>query len=292
MDHPPFKSFSAKLLLFGEHTAVHGSKALAIPYPKMSMQFQFLKENNEFHIHLVNLHNYLIKLTNLHYRYDLERFGRDISKGLNIISTIPIGYGAGSSGALVACFFDVYCVNFDQHIDLLKQDLANIESFFHGKSSGIDPLVSYLNRSVLIDGGKVEIMDKISFKQEELFILDSQISRSTEQYVEVFKEKIKEESFAAAIKEKLVPLNNGAIHNYIFNESIWQNFVQISKWQLANMHEFIPAEIQVIWRIGLDTQDFALKLCGAGGGGFFLGVKKEESYFGINLENVKSIKFN
>lgn len=289
MDHPSFKSFSAKLLLFGEHTVVHGSKALAIPYSAMHMQFEFLKENNEFYIHLVNLHNYLIKLTNLHYRYDLDRFARDISSGLNIISTIPIGYGAGSSGALVACFFDAYCENFDQHIDNLKKDLAAIESHFHGRSSGIDPLVSYLNCPILIEGGKVEILEKISFRQENLFILDSGLARSTEQYVERFKSKIADEIFAQAIKEHLVPLNNGAIHNYIFNESIWQNFVQISKWQLANMLEFIPAEIQKLWREGLDSGDFALKLCGAGGGGFFLGLRKE--HIQLDLDKSHPVRF-
>ena len=107
--------------------------------------------------------------------------------------------------------------------------------------------------------------------------------------MERFKSKIADEIFAQAIKEHLVPLNNGAIHNYIFNESIWQNFVQISKWQLANMLEFIPAEIQKLWREGLDSGDFALKLCGAGGGGFFLGLRKE--HIQLDLDKSHPVRF-
>jgi mevalonate kinase len=38
----------------------------------------------------------------------------------------------------------------------------------------------------------------------------------------------------------------------------------------------IPQSFQDLWQQGLDEGHFALKLCGAGGGGFLLGMGKPE----------------
>ena len=37
----------------------------------------------------------------------------------------------------------------------------------------------------------------------------------------------------------------------------------------------IPPDFKKIWRYGLDSNDYKLKLCGAGGGGFILGITKD-----------------
>jgi mevalonate kinase len=36
------------------------------------------------------------------------------------------------------------------------------------------------------------------------------------------------------------------------------------------LYPFIPSKVKKIWQEGLDTKSFYMKLCGAGGGGFFL----------------------
>ena len=74
-------------------------------------------------------------------------------------SSIPQGYGVGSSGALVASIYDQYAADKITILENLTRDkLLNLkaifslmESFFHGKSSGLDPLNSYLSLPILIN---------------------------------------------------------------------------------------------------------------------------------------------
>ena len=37
----------------------------------------------------------------------------------------------------------------------------------------------------------------------------------------------------------------------------------------------IPEDMRKIWALGLETSAFSIKLCGAGGGGYFLGWLQE-----------------
>ena len=55
------------------------------------------------------------------------------------------------------------------------------------------------------------------------------------------------------------------------------------------MSYLIPKEVSEIWDYGLDNDMYAMKLCGAGSGGMFLGYrldqswKKSENLFGKKL---------
>ena len=46
------------------------------------------------------------------------------------------------------------------------------------------------------------------------------------------------------------------------------------------MQEMIPKLFQKLWKDGLESNDYYLKLCGAGGGGFILGLTRD-------IENAK-----
>jgi mevalonate kinase len=77
-------------------------------------------------------------------------------------SSIPQGYGIGSSGALVAAIYDQYATdkitvleNLTQEKLLkLKKIFGRMESYFHGTSSGLDPLNSYLSIPILINSAE------------------------------------------------------------------------------------------------------------------------------------------
>src|SRR5699024_1889521 len=91
--------------------------------------------------------------------FDVEALQADIEKGLYFDSSIPQGYGIGSSGALVAAIYDKYATNKITILENLTRDKLNkrkaifgeMESFFHGQSSGLDPLNSYLSLPILIN---------------------------------------------------------------------------------------------------------------------------------------------
>ncbi len=82
-------------------------------------------------------------------KLDLDRFESDIKNGLYFESNIPQGYGIGSSGALVAAIYDQYLINPNKNrkiltgmeISNLKEIFSRMESYFHGVSSGLDPLL-------------------------------------------------------------------------------------------------------------------------------------------------------
>ena len=59
--------------------------------------------------------------------------------------------------------------------------------------------------------------------------------------------------------------------------------LEISKFILENFEFMIPKGFKYLWKIGISSEDFILKPCGSGGGGFILGLSmdlnKAKSYF-------------
>ena len=73
------------------------------------------------------------------------------------MKSIPTGYGVGSSGAIVAAIYEHYIrdeyeilnkTKKNRISDLIK-NFSLMESFSHGKSSGLDPLNSFLKLPIL-----------------------------------------------------------------------------------------------------------------------------------------------
>jgi mevalonate kinase len=151
------KTFYSKVLLFGEYSVIKHSMALSTPYKLFEGHLAFRRGDGQARDpELKALAEYLKRLKGkggLDFDFDLASFEFDVAQGLFFDSTIPQGYGVGSSGALVAALFDRYGTSVDDNkrgILELKRILARIESHFHGSSSGLDPLISYLNESLLI----------------------------------------------------------------------------------------------------------------------------------------------
>ena len=100
----------------------------------------------------------LIEQEKLLCEFNINKLEEDLNNGLFFESSIPEGYGLGSSGALVAALYNAYVINpIEGRVDIKQNDLltlkrifAQIESFYHGTSSGLDPLICYLRQPVLI----------------------------------------------------------------------------------------------------------------------------------------------
>ena len=277
-----FKKFYSKILLFGEYTIINGTEGLAIPLDKFYMEFTFEKDKNVFHQSNELLKQYL-KYVELNFDnsiYDIRAFNEDINSGLMVSSTIPIGFGLGSSGALIASFYHQYCVKKELHnsISELKTELGKLESFFHGASSGIDPLVSYLNQAIYIESpNEIHALSlDLKFNEEiNFFLLNSAIERRTAPLVEIYKKKLLDNDFSNIIKDELVSKNKNIINAYINKDkqTVIKLFKEISSFQFDKMKEMIPAEIAAIFT----TNNYCLKICGAGGGGFFLGMGESKN---------------
>ena len=298
--------FYAKILLFGEYGIIEDSQGLTLPYSfyKGTLKFSdnqsdFEKNSNE------SLQKYSDYLANLElskdFKIDVEAFKKDIEKGLFFDSNIPQGYGVGSSGALVAAIFEKYSfkkynpstISKTQLKDL-KKVFGELESYFHGKSSGIDPLICYMNLPILIENR--ESVDKVSIPKEEagkgaIFLIDSGSIGETGPMVQIFFEKLKNEGFRKTLKEEFIKYNNACIDTFLNKEMtpFFKNLKNLSKWAYVHFKPMIPNNLYNAWKKGLDTNAYYLKLCGSGGGGYILGfapdyAKADKMLEGFNKE--------
>jgi len=292
--------FYSKILLFGEYSVICGSEALTIPYTHFQGELSFLLNNKytdlnfakESNLHLQEFANHIKKLLHndeLDFDINIKALEKDISDGMYFESSIPQGYGVGSSGALVAAIYRHYVP--DNHgkrtqldskgINVIKNRLAKLESYFHGTSSGLDPLNSYLKQPVLIKEKKhielVEIPQKDFSDKEAIFLINSGTAGITEPLVNYFMESCENQKYKNIIMNEYIPLNNKCIENILVGDSptFFRNLKELSKYQIEYFNPMIPESVQGLWKRGLETDDFTLKLCGSGGGGFILGFTKD-----------------
>lgn len=284
--------FYAKILLFGEYGIIEDSQGLTLPYSfyKGALKFSDLESDfeKESNISLQTYSNYLkdLQLPDS-YKISISKLQQDIRKGLFFDSNIPQGYGIGSSGALVAAIFERYSVKtyLPEHISKtelkeLKKIFGEMESFFHGKSSGIDPLICYMNLPILIQNK--ENVDKVSIPESAegkgaIFLIDSGMTGETGPMVQIFFEKMKTEGFRKTMKEEFIRYNNACIDAFLNKEMtpLFRNLKSLSVWAYEHFKPMIPESIYKAWKKGLDTNAYYLKLCGSGGGGYILGFTKD-----------------
>jgi mevalonate kinase len=275
--------FSSKILLFGEYSVLYGSDALLMPFPEYSGYFDFYSDfDNPSPEELTSNQSLLrfkdyIQRSEVKGNIDIDGFSRDLSHGLYFRSNIPHGYGVGSSGALVAAFYHRYFQHVEDALSVTKQNLATLESFFHGSSSGLDPLVSYMNKPILLTNGRVRAFDFENFGIKP-FLIDTKINRSTARLVSVFKQKSSTPEFMGLINNDLVRLSNQALARFLSAQKyeFFAVLKKLSQFQLTHLSEMILPDLLSIWKDGIETDEYFLKLCGAGGGGFLLGFAKDE----------------
>ncbi len=278
-------AFSAKILLFGEYTLLVGSKALAMPLPIFKGTFKQKKEASTHddinsNIQLLEFAKYLS--TDERFPFiDTAQFINDCKEGIYFKSNIPQGYGVGSSGAVAAAVYQRYRKTKSSDLAIQKKELALMESYFHGESSGIDPLVIFHNKPLIINTlSNISIIDKeinLAKMGVELFLVDTKTTASTAPLVKSFKQAILKNEFKTIISEQVTPLVDAIIENILTqstNKQLLKKIKKLSELQLKHFATQIPAHIKPLWEEGLRSDEFYLKLCGSGGGGYLLGFKK------------------
>lgn len=284
--------FYAKILLFGEYGIIEDSQGLTLPYSFYKGTLKFSELDTDFVIQSnTNLKKYSDYIQDLKlpqdFVIDVEHFKSDISKGLFFDSNIPQGYGVGSSGALVAAIFERYSVTkynpnhiSKEQLKELKKVFGLLESYFHGTSSGIDPLICYMNLPILIENR--ENVDKVSLPDQKqgkgaIFLIDSGTVGETGPMVQIFFEKMKAEGFRKTLKEEFIRYNNACIEAFLKKDMnpFFKNLKKLSVWAYEHFRPMIPESLYNAWKKGIDTNAYYLKLCGSGGGGYILGFAKD-----------------
>ena len=285
--------FYSKILLFGEYGIIKDSKGLSIPYNSFKGGLRIGDMNNaeekKSNVSLNKFRNYLLKIDKSVVKFDFEKLNSDLSEGMFFDSSIPQGYGVGSSGALVAAFYDRFAINkitvlenlTKPKILILKNIFSIMESFFHGKSSGLDPLNSYLSLPILIHSkNEIEttgIPSQLTNGKGAVFLLDSGKSSDTAPMVDLFFKSMKNKSYDKMIKEEFIKTTDHCVDDFLngnFN-SLFKNIKTLSKVVLKNFKPMIPENFHNIWAKGIESDEYFLKLCGSGGGGYILGFAKD-----------------
>jgi len=300
--------FYSKILLFGEYGIIKDSKGLSIPYNFYKGALKIdehhtvaTKKSND------NLKRYSLYLEQLQEEkphlvtFDMDALKADIEAGLYFDSSIPQGYGVGSSGALVAAIYDKYTSNritvlenlTREKLLQLKNIFADMESFFHGKSSGLDPLNSYLSLPILINStDNIEpagIPSQTESGRGAVFLLDSGTTGETAPMVQIFMENMKQEGFRAMLKNQFVKHTDACVEDFLKGDvkSLFGNMKQLSKVVLDNFKPMIPKKFHELWKKGIETNAYYLKLCGSGGGGYILGFTEDIDMARAALQNHK-----
>lgn len=286
--------FYSKILLFGEYGIIKDSKGLSIPYnffkgalktdenPSQGAQ----KSNaslKAFAKHLASLQKEGLV------RFDLASLNHDVDQGMYFDSSIPQGYGIGSSGALVAAIYDKYA---DDKITVLenltrekllklKTIFGQMESFFHGKSSGLDPLNSYLSLPILINSKDNIESTSLPTQNKKgkgaVFLLDSGMTGETAPMVQIFMEQMKQEGFRNMLKDKFIKHTDACVDHFLNGDvkGLFGHVKQLSHVVFDHFKPMIPKQFHELWKRGIETNDYYLKLCGSGGGGYILGFTED-----------------
>ena len=297
--------FYSKILLFGEYGIIKDSKGLSIPYNFYNGALKTDQNPNHSAIksnrNLKKFIQYLASLDSLLVSFNLDQLQKDVNVGMYFDSSIPQGYGVGSSGALVAALYDKYANDkitvlenlTREKLLKLKAIFSEMESFFHGKSSGLDPLNSYLSIPILINSqDNIEatgIPSQNTNGKGAVFLIDSGIIGETAPMVGIFMEKMKHEGFRSMLKNQFIKHTDACVEDFLKGDvkSLFSNTKQLSKVVLNHFKPMIPKQFHSIWKKGIDTNDYYLKLCGSGGGGYILGFTEDLEAAKMSLENYK-----
>ncbi|TXD93663.1 mevalonate kinase [Gillisia hiemivivida] len=304
--------FYSKILLFGEYGIIKDSKGLSIPYNFYNGALKVdenpseeaIESNKSLQAFAKHLGELEISNPSL-VHFNLDELNKDISNGMYFDSTIPQGYGVGSSGALVAAIYDEYATGkitvlenlTREKLLKLKKIFGEMESFFHGKSSGLDPLNSYLSIPILINSkDNIEpagIPSQTENGKGAVFLLDSGSMGETAPMVQIFMENMKQEPFRIMVKDQFIKHTDACVDDFLQGDikSLFGNIKKLSHVVLDNFKPMIPTQFHKLWKQGIDSNDYYLKLCGSGGGGYILGFtedieKAKKSLKDYNLEVV------
>ena len=291
--------FYAKIMLFGEYSVIFDSMGLTVPYSHFTGELSFInyeqyteyesavESNRQLKVYLPFLKS-LQEEDPENFRLDLAAFENEINHGLYFESNIPQGYGIGSSGALVAAIYERYAASrlksrkilTGPEIASLKTIFSRMESHFHGISSGIDPLLCYIRHPLLIKS-KNEI-ESVGIPRDKfganhaIFLIDTGVVGQTGPLVSLFLERCKEPDYLSKVKTILIPSNNSCIEFLLEGEmaGFFEQLSILSSFQYQYLSEMIPSNMRSLWEAGLKGDDFKMKLCGSGGGGFLLGISR------------------
>jgi len=111
--------------------------------------------------------------------------------------------------------------------------------------------------------------------------------------IQIFMEQMKQEGFRNMIKDKFIKHTDACVDHFLKGDvkGLFGHVKQLSHVVLDHFKPMIPRQFHELWKHGIETNDYYLKLCGSGGGGYILGFtedinRAQKSLHGHKLEVV------
>ena len=275
--------YYSKVILFGEYSMIFDATALMIPLKRFSAQWQFPLTRNRVssltsNQSLKRFCQYLSENETLSDLFDLKAFNDDLNQGLFLASNVPSGYGLGSSGTLVAAVYDRYALQKTVDYLQLKALFGQMESHFHGSSSGIDPLQCYLGQPFKITPQGVQLLsDDFLKKGIHICLIDTKIKSNTKPLVNHFKAQRENPEFLNRFQSEYVPCVTSCINSMIEGnkELFFSSLKQLTNGQLEFLRPMVT-DNTLDWFTNDFDFHFGVKISGSGGGGYVLGFTDDK----------------
>ena len=270
--------YYSKVILFGEYSMIFDATALMIPLTKFSAQWRFASHLDASggaasNASLQRFADYLSTMDVVKDIIDIQRLNHDLHFNLFLDSNVPSGYGLGSSGTLVAAVYDGYAKKKMDDLLQLKMLFGKMESYFHGSSSGIDPLQCYLGKPFKITPEGVQLLSDDFLKNGiRICLIDTKIKSNTKPLVDHFKQQREDAEFLSRFQSEYVPCVTSCIDSMIQDDTnlFFKSLKQLTKRQTEFLRPMITDNT-----LDLFTSDyefnFGVKISGSGGGGYVLG---------------------
>ena len=273
--------YYSKVILFGEYSMIFDSTALMVPLKQFSAQWRFASSLSvqgvaASNASLQRFSEYLSTL-DIKYLFDLQRFDHDLQYNLFLDSNVPSGYGLGSSGTLVAAVYDAYAKQKIEDGLRLKEIFGKMESYFHGSSSGIDPLQCYLGKPFHITAKGVQLLsDDFLNKDIHICLIDTKIKSNTKPLVNHFKKQRENPEFLSCFQTEYLPNVKSCIDTMVFGDTelFFKSLKQLTKGQMEYLRPMISDNTLDLFTRDYDFH-FGVKISGSGGGGYVLGFTDE-----------------
>ena len=257
---------------------IFDATALMVPLNRFSARWRFSPRLTDpgaaaSNASLLRFADYLFHLDEAKDFIDLQSFNQELQNDLYLDSNVPSGYGLGSSGVLVAAVYDRYAIQKTDDLLQLKTLFGKMESFFHGSSSGIDPLQCYLNKPFRISAEGVTLLpDDFIPSDIHVFLADTGKKSNTKPLVQYFRSKREDVSYLSGFQTYYVTCVKACIDHLVAGEkeAFFGSLRQLTDGQLRFLRPMITDNSIDLF---LEKPDFNIgfKISGSGGGGYVLG---------------------
>lgn len=276
------RTYHSKIILFGEYSMIFDATALMVPLTRFTAQWSNASPLTESaaasNASLKRFADYLSSVNELKEILDLLRLQQDLCHNLYLDANVPSGYGLGSSGMLVAAVYDRYALRKSDDWLRLKTLFGKMESFFHGSSSGIDPLQCYLGQPFRINAQGVTLLPADFLpKGIHVFLADTGKKSNTKPLVQYFKKKREDAEYLKAFQTEYVPCVTSCIEHLVAGEkeAFFSVLRKLTDGQLKFLRPMITDDSIDLF---LEKPGFNLgfKISGSGGGGYVLGFTDDK----------------